>query len=142
MTVRALSFTAFAVLGAIMISASVQASEEKEALAVKAADAWLALVDAEKYGESWQDAAGYFQEAVSRDQWQEALNGVRRPLGKVLSRQLKAKFFATELPGAPDGQYVVIQFDTSFENKRSSVETVTPMLDEDGHWRVSGYYIK
>jgi len=30
----------------------------------------------------------------------------------------------------------------SFENKKSAVETITPMLDKDKKWRVSGYYIK
>jgi hypothetical protein len=44
--------------------------------------------------------------------------------------------------GIPDGQYVVIQFITSFTNKKPAIETVTPMLDSDGIWRVSGYYIK
>ncbi|MEJ2473814.1 MAG: DUF4019 domain-containing protein [Desulfobacterales bacterium] len=28
------------------------------------------------------------------------------------------------------------------ENKTAAVETITPMLDKDGQWRVSGYYIK
>jgi hypothetical protein len=36
---------------------------------------------------------------------------------------------------------VVIQYDTSFANKKSAVETVTPLLDSDGQWRVSGYFI-
>jgi hypothetical protein len=48
----------------------------------------------------------------------------------------------TELPGAPDGEYVVFQFDTQFEHKRAAVETVTPMRDPDGSWRVSGYFIR
>ena len=48
----------------------------------------------------------------------------------------------TELPGAPDGQYVAIQFTTPFENKRVAVETITPMLEDDGDWRVAGYFIK
>ena len=46
------------------------------------------------------------------------------------------------LPGAPDGEYVVIQYESSFEHKQSAIETVTPMLDTDGKWRVSGYFIK
>jgi hypothetical protein len=50
--------------------------------------------------------------------------------------------YQTSLPGAFDGEYVVIQFETSFENKKSAVETVTPMKDKDGRWRVSGYFIK
>lgn len=48
----------------------------------------------------------------------------------------------TQLPGAPDGEYAVIQFETSFANKKSAIETVTPMKDPDGKWRVSGYFIK
>jgi hypothetical protein len=50
--------------------------------------------------------------------------------------------YRTSLPGAPDGQYVVIKFNTWFENKKSAIETVTPKMDKDGMWRVSGYYIK
>jgi len=49
---------------------------------------------------------------------------------------------ATSLPGAPDGDYVVIQFQTSFANKASAVETITPMRDRDGAYRVSGYFIR
>jgi hypothetical protein len=64
------------------------------------------------------------------------------PLGKVLKRTIKSSQYATSLPGAPDGEYVVIQYETSFANKKSAVETITPMLDKDGKWRVSGYYIK
>ena len=66
----------------------------------------------------------------------------RKPLGNVLSRNLMFTKYTNTLPGAPDGEYVVIQYKTSFENKASAVETVTPMLDTDGIWRVSGYYIK
>jgi len=48
----------------------------------------------------------------------------------------------TEMPGAPDGQYVVMQFDTSFTNKKTAVETVTVGPKQDGQWKASGYYIK
>lgn len=41
-----------------------------------------------------------------------------------------------------EGRYVVIQYDTTFENKKSAVETITPMMDSDGRSRVAGYYIK
>jgi predicted SnoaL-like aldol condensation-catalyzing enzyme len=67
---------------------------------------------------------------------------VRNPLGRMVSRELISKTYSQSLPGAPDGEYVVIQFATSFENKKSAIETVTPMLDSDGEWRVSGYFIK
>lgn len=70
------------------------------------------------------------------------MRAYRVPLGKVQSRKLKSATYTKTLPGAPDGQYVVLQYESSFEHKQSAVETVTPMLDNDGKWRVSGYFIK
>ncbi len=116
--------------------------KEAERAAVESAQSWLSVVDREEYGSSWDEAASYFKEAVSREQWQQTMQAVRKPLGNTASRVLFSKRYHTSLPGAPDGEYVVIQFNTSFENKKSALETVTPMKDEDGKWRVSGYYIK
>ena len=71
----------------------------------------------------------------------QAVSSARSPLGPVRSRRLKSATATTSLPGAPDGHYVVLQFDTVFERKAAAVETVIPMLDE-GMWRVSGYFVR
>lgn len=139
---KTLSTFVLTVIGIFGLCFSQGASQDKESAAVEAAQAWLALVDAEKYYESWERAAEYFKNAVTAQQWEQALTAFRKPLGKVQSRELKSKQFMTELPGAPDGEYVVIQYETSFENKKSAIETITPMLDKDNKWRVSGYFIK
>lgn len=118
------------------------ASAGAEKAAVASAESWLSLVDGGKYEESWNEAAQYFKNAVSKDQWGQAIRAARKPLGKTLSRKLMSKSYETSLPGAPDGEYVVIQFKASFENKKSAIETITPMMDKDGKWRVSGYFIK
>ena len=115
---------------------------EAERAAVEAAERWLLLVDREEYEESWDETASYFQGVISREQWQQSMQSVRKPLGNKLSRVVKSKMYNTSLPGAPDGEYVVIQFQTSFQHKKSAIETVTPMMDKDGKWQVSGYYIK
>lgn len=115
---------------------------DQETEAVTAAEGWLALVDAGKYGESWKAASGFFKSAVPQGQWEQSLKAVRPPIGKLVSRKLSSKTHMTSLPGAPDGEYLVIQFETSFQNKKSAVETITPMKEKDGKWRVSGYYIK
>jgi hypothetical protein len=107
-----------------------------------AAKAWLALVDAEKYGQSWDEAALLFRSAVMKADWERAAKATRAPLGALKSRTFKSANFTRSLPGAPDGEYVVIQFDAQFANKASAIETVTPMRDKNGAWRVSGYYIR
>jgi hypothetical protein len=70
------------------------------------------------------------------------MKGFRKPLGKVVSRKIAKTQEATSLPGAPDGKYVVLQFSTSFHNKKSAVETLTFMLDKDRTWRAAGYFIR
>lgn len=118
------------------------ANEAAQRAALAAAGGWLSLVDRGSYGESWHQAAGSFKNAVPKEQWLNSMNSFRVPLGKMVTRKLKSKQYTGTLPGAPDGEYVVIQYETTFENKKSAVETVTHMLDKDGKWRVSGYYIK
>lgn len=122
---------------------SAYADEKDEVLkAQRAATAWLALTDAGKYAESWDSAAGLFKAAITKPEWEKAVKSARSPLGALKSRRVKSATFARSLPGAPDGEYVVIQFDAQFENKTAAIETVTPMREKDGSWRVSGYYIK
>ena len=118
-----------------------QSYPEAEKAATESAQNWLNLVDEEKYEESWDETAAYFQGVISKEQWNSSMESVRKPLGEKLSRNLKSKQYRTNVPGAPDGEYVVIQFQTSFSNKKSAIETVTPMKDADGKWRVAGYYI-
>ncbi|MEJ2655750.1 MAG: DUF4019 domain-containing protein [Desulfobacterales bacterium] len=115
---------------------------KKEAAALFAANKWLALIDNEKYAESWKEASELFRDTVQRQLWEKSLKAVREPMGKLISRKVKTQIYKTTLPGAPDGEYVIIQFKTSFENKKMAVKTVTPMMDKDGIWGVSGYYIK
>lgn len=137
------TITGTLVLSLLLLAVPAMAGQaDKEKAAVAAAQKWLALVDGGKYAASWDAAAGYFRNAVSREQWQQSLAAVRKPLGRTVSRKVAGTTYATSLPGAPDGQYVVIRFDTSFEKKKTAVETVTPMMDDNGEWRVSGYFIK
>jgi Protein of unknown function (DUF4019) len=138
-------FTLPALLGLLLVGVigpGLLAAQGPEDVAQAAAESWLKLVDTGQYGESWEQAASLFRNAITRDQWKQAVKGVRDPLGKVVSRKVKSRQFTEHLPGAPDGKYVGLQFDTVFANKASAVETITPMLDKDGAWRVSGYFVK
>ena len=133
---------ASAIVWLTLVSGVSWAAQAPEDAAQRAAEEWLELMDNEKYDESWEQSAKLFRGAVTKEQWRQTASGARKPLGKLVSRKLKSRQYAEQLPGAPDGKYVVIEFDTEFENKASAVERVTPMLDPDGAWRVSGYFIR
>jgi len=124
-----------------LVGAIAMAQDKNEA-GKKSAESWLAVVDKGDYAASYDEAASIFKLAITKEDWLQKVRAARSPLGKMISRKLKRMQYETTLPGAPDGEYVVVQYDTSFENKRSAVETITPTLDKDGQWRVSGYFIR
>lgn len=93
-------------------------------------------MDKGEYVESWREAAAYIRNCVTQQKWQQAVQGVREPLGKLISRKLKAAMYKKSLPGAPDGEYVVMQFDSSFAYKKFAGEVVTMVLHKDGKWQV------
>jgi hypothetical protein len=126
----------------LAILASPAFADPKTDDAVNAAEAWLKLVDSGQYKASWSEAAIFFRERVKAEDWVKMVELVRKPFGNVEERKLLTASYVTSLPGAPDGEYVVIQFQTTFSNKKNSVETITPMKNTDGKWRVSGYYVK
>jgi len=127
-----------------VVFSSSLASQEAESIAKARASstAWLKLIDEGNYKDSWNQGAGRFQTSVSQTSWESAVSNVRKPLGKVLGRELESAVFTHTLPGAPDGNYVVIQYSTHFEHKANATETVTPSQESDGSWKVSGYYVK
>lgn len=138
------------ILGLVMALSPSMGEEDADAAAKKDAVAamqtWLAGIDGGGYAKSWTDASKAFQKAVTSDQWVAALNGVRTPLGKSLERKLSSALHQTAVPtpggGMLKGDYVIVQFDSSYENLKSALETVTFEKEADGVWRASGYYVK
>jgi len=131
-----------AAVAAFVFVGIARAQEKPEALAQKSAEAWLALTDAGKYAQSWNEASGSFKSHVGKAQWVETARKVRTPLGKVKSRKLEVARYTKDIPNAPAGEYVIVEYSSAFEGLPSATETVVPVLDKDGTWRVSSYFIK
>ena len=117
-----------------------RATPAEEAEAVAAVKAWLQIVDAGHYEEAWQSCAGPFRIAVPKATFMRQLKDVREMLGQVTSRKVSTQSAATSVPTGPPGQYVIVELKTDFTKRTGLTERVTPMLDRDGKWRVSGYF--
>jgi hypothetical protein len=116
--------------------------EEAEQRAAEVAEGWLRHIDAGDADGSWAEASSTFRSAVTQATWSESLSKVQGSLGKPLARSLESAEYKSELPGAPDGHYVVLTYRTRFEQKMNGIETIVPELDFDGEWHVSGYFVK
>lgn len=136
-------FAPIVVAAAVLLAGNAIAQEDQRVADARAAAAsWLVLLDAGQYQQTWLQSASLFRAAVTQETWLQAANLVRTPLGAVTARTLKSAQFTRTLPQVPDGDYVVIQYDSTFANRAHAVETITPMRDKDGSWKVSGYFVR
>ena len=117
-------------------------SEQKLEAAKNEADSWLALIDNSSFEESWEKASTLFRRSLSKEAWVETIEKTLGMFGSVLSREERDRSYATELPGAPDGEYFTFVFASQMEKKKSATERVILMTDTDGTPRVSGYFIQ
>jgi beta-lactamase regulating signal transducer with metallopeptidase domain len=120
-------------------------SSDPKTIASGTMEKWLKEIDGKQYAQSWTDAAASFQKALTSDQWVAALNSVRTPLGKCTKRAVASAVQQSEVPGPTGtikGDFIIAQFDSSFENLKYAVETVAFEKGADGAWKASGYYIK
>jgi hypothetical protein len=117
------------------------AQDPKATAAQAAARDWLALADRSDAQGSWNAAGKKFQVAMPMSGWADALAKARDPLGPVRGRTIFKTGFKETFPGAPESDYALILYTTSFANKARSRETLTLERESDGKWRVVGYSI-
>ncbi|MDH3453976.1 MAG: DUF4019 domain-containing protein, partial [Desulfuromonadales bacterium] len=101
----------------------------------------LQLVDAEKYAESWQIAAGLMKEKVTEQEWVEKLAKARALSGALVGRSETDVSYSTTAKDSPDGEYIALTYGSKYQQAESVTEYLTVML-EGGHWKVAGYFIQ
>lgn len=141
---RAILFLVLAVVFSSMLVAghATTAASKPEAAARAAAELWLPLVDNGKYAESWGKMAPSFKDEVPKAKWISTITEIRKPVGKLTSRKSKSAEYTKDLPGAPEGEYVVLKYNSVFEHKPVAEETVVAILNQDLTWSVTGYSVK
>jgi hypothetical protein len=126
----------------LVASPAMAADDPRTIAAIRAAENFLLLLDTGQYGQNWDTSASLFKKQMPKETWVQQIGDLLASVGMVKNRNIASAEYKTSLPGAPDGEYVVIHYRSSYAKKEEAVETVTPMLDKDGQWRVAGYYLK
>ncbi|MFM6932534.1 MAG: DUF4019 domain-containing protein [Novosphingobium sp.] len=133
-----LALYALSSFGTLSTGGASAASEAAAPAAVEqSARAWLALVDAGKWSDSWAATGASFRKLNSAKVWASVSDKVRVPLGAVTSRSFVS---STEVPAPPAG-YTMLKFRTDFTGKPGATETLTLVRDAGG-WKVTGYIIE
>ena len=122
------------------LKSSLAEKRARETEARRAAQEWLALIDAANYAAAYAAEPARLRAATTQEQFVRSMEGRRQPFGSVLSRSFIGAAFTHKLTGAPDGEYESILFRTSFAHKSLAAERVILSREADG-WRVVDYRV-
>jgi hypothetical protein len=126
----------------MFVAGSSVAQDARTSSAQRAAREWLAIADRGDAQASWNAMAKLFKDAISAQSWGVSLREVRIPLGASTGRTVLSTQFSTKMPKAPDGDYALVIFRSTFAKKVDVRETVTLAHEPDGVWRVVGYMVR
>jgi len=104
---------------------------------VDAARQWLALVDQNRWDDSYRATGASFRKMNTAQVWADVSEKMRAQFGAAKSRT----FLSEEYLPAPPYGYEVVKFRASYANKAEAVETVT-LNRENGVWHVVGATIE
>lgn len=132
------AFSGFSADNAAPVAAAPSAAETAvaETDAVRAARAWLALVDAGDWSGSWEAASQTFRALNTRERWTEVAQSVQTPLGRVIAHRL----VGAEFVPAPPAGYQLVKFRSHYANRPDAVLSLS-LVQEDARWKVTGILI-
>ena len=131
----------FAIAGLLLCCGTIAGRAAPDSSGGQMALDWLAYADSGNAETSWTAAGSMFHNHGTKESWSQALSALRSEFGELKSRTKASEEAKTNFPGAPDGQYLVETFNSTFQNKGSAVETVILAQEKDG-WKVEGYFIR
>jgi hypothetical protein len=145
----AVALVVLGLLPALLSNAQVSKKQEKinaqhaDAIAAArtAAEAWLKIEDAEAYEKSWAAASDYFRSQVPEQGWVRRMTVTRKALDPMVTRDLEASEWKTEVPNLPKGEYVAFVYQTIFANGHPQLESVV-MVHEHDSWKMVGYAVQ
>lgn len=113
--------------------------EDPVAAAQAAVNEWLPPLDGGDYAKGWEALAKLTRARVSREQWVDAMTGMRGPLGAVRERKFITSVPLKPQPGAPDLQGLDLIYEASFAGRPFALDDFGVIREADGRWRVGLY---
>jgi Protein of unknown function (DUF4019) len=114
----------------------------EEVAAERQALGFLGYLDHGRFADSYAYTGMLIRAQLDRDAFAAQIEKTRAGTGALQSRDLIDASYATTVPGAPEGQYVVLHYRSSFANRPDEVVETLTLAFAKGYWRVSGYYVK
>ena len=94
---------------------------------------WIQLPDEKKFDQSWELAAPFFKNALTKAEWTKAASEVDKRFGKIIKRE--------PIDTLISGDRAEVKFKSDYLNLSATTETLS-LINANGKWLVIGYTLK
>jgi hypothetical protein len=127
---------------ALLLGLSTTVSAEfPSSTALAKAESFVVILDNRNYGEAYLQSSDLLKLRTPQKEWIEQQKTAFHLLGDVQKRQLMAVKARDIYPGLPDGNYLIVCFETRTAHKARAIEVVL-LREEETDWRVCNYSIR
>jgi len=106
------------------------------------AENYLVMLDQGRSEEAWQEMSAIFQALGNQSLWLNRQQAIRSAYGPCVSRQFTRIDYRKSYNLSPDGQYFIVQFRSSYQNKLDTVETVVIECHDTPECTIREYIIR
>ena len=105
------------------------------------AEAFVTLIDQGRLEAAYAGASPLLHLTRDQQEWITDVTRLRQILGPVQQRTLKAVRAVSTFPQLPDGDYLVVQYESRMERKQQAAEIILLKKQESG-WIVCAYSVR
>lgn len=120
---------------------SIASAELFPSEALLSAEAFVVAIDKNDYRSAYANASPILRLSFKQDTWIEQQSLSFQLLGKALKRQLMTVRSRESYPGLPDGNYLIVSYQTQTEYKSGAIEVLL-LKEQDEGWQVCKYSIR
>lgn len=120
---------------------SVVQAEFFSSAALLQAEAFVAVIDKGDYLSAYASGLPFIRFQARQDEWIADQEMAVEFLGKVIDRQLMTVRSRDSYPGLPDGNYLVVSYESRTEHKVKAIEVLLLSQQNQG-WQVCRYSVR
>lgn len=113
-----------------------------EDLLLDDAENFLTQLDQNEFSSAWQQTSPLFRILTDEAAWKHKQQVLRQAYGPLESRRFLRLSYRTTYAHSPDGIYVIIQYQSHFENKAETRETVVLCCHADSECVIREYVLR
>jgi len=122
------------------VSTPTNAEINIQAVAIETAENFFELIEHGELEQAFNSTTDIHKDHKVKDAWINSSLIQKKYYGSLINRAIKTVTSKNTIPDHPDGTYLTVIYETTFQNKEKAYERIDLMLVSENLWKVTEYF--